>query len=161
MDTATCEEVKRSLLGGEVTYNCELVALSGNFGILKYELDREWRVGNLSLPPGAVSYGLYWVDRPYTLYLWFDNGREPVAYYFNLADSVSLSAQQFVWRDLVVDILVWPTGKVEVLDESELPESLDRKLTQYIESSKELVLQSYKSIIKEADTMLSRYVHKP
>lgn len=160
-DVVICREVKRSLSGVELTYNCELVALSGRFGILKYELDREWRVGSLNLQPGMFSYGLYWVDRPYTLYLWFDNGREPLAHYFNLADSVTLSPQQFVWRDLVVDILVWPTGEIEVLDESELPTSVDDQLMDYIESSKALVLENYEAIIQEAKEMLAEYVGKP
>jgi len=157
-DMKPCKERKRFLSGIEVTYNCELVALCSQFGILKYLVDRQQQIGSLTLRSGTVSYGFYWPDRPYTLYKWFKKNGDVVGDYFSLADSVILSAQEFSWRDLVVDILVLPTGEIEVLDENEIPESLDERLRAYIESGKQMLLRNYRAVIRETTTILNQYV---
>ena len=140
-----------------MTYHCELVALCGQFGILEYWVDRQQQVGSLTLRPGTVSYGFYWPDRPYVLYKWFDENGDVVGDYFSLADSVRLSAQEFSWRDLVVDILVLPTGQIEVLDEDEMPECLDAQLRTYIESGKQTLLSNHFAAMVETTAMLHRY----
>ena len=153
-----CKEKKRFLSGMEVTYNCELVTLCDQFGILKYVVDRPYQVGSLTLEPDTVSYGFYWPDRPYILYKWFNGNGHAVGDYFSLADSVVLSAQEFSWRDLAVDILALPTGQIEVLDEDEIPESLDEELRTSIESGKQMVLRKYRAVVVETSKMLSQYV---
>ena len=160
-DTATrkfCKEKKRLLSGTEVTYDCELVALSDRLGILKYSIDQQWQVGSLILRPGTVTYGFYWPDRSYVLYKWLSEDGDVLGDYFNIADSVMLSAQEFSWRDLVVDILVLTTGQIEVLDEDEMPESLDEELRDYIESVKQMLLRNYPAVIMETIAILNRYV---
>jgi len=79
-----------------------------------------------------------------------------VGYYFNLADSVSLSGQEFAWRDLILDILVLPSGKVEILDEEQIPSQLEEGLRAYIESTKKLLLKDHQIIIEEANGMLGK-----
>ncbi len=142
--------------GGEVTYDCELVTLQRGFGILKYVISRRYQVGSLTLLPGMISYGFYWTERPYTLYLWLSKGGDKVGYYFNLADSIRLSNREFAWGDLTLDILVFPSGKVEILDEEQIPSQLEESLKAYIESAKELVLKDHRIIIEEANGMLGK-----
>jgi len=142
-----CKEVKRLLAGGEVIYRCELIHVEEDFGILKYVFDEEFKIEDIIIHPGTVSYGFYWMDRPYNLYMWFD--KNIIAYYFNIADSLYLSKQKFVWRDLIVDVLVLPNGFVKVLDEEEIPLSIDKNLKDYIELGKKTILQNYKTIIQE------------
>lgn len=149
-----CLEKKRYLSGAEVTFECELVALEERFGILKYVIDQQWQVSSLTLRPGVVTYAFYWTDRPYNLYWWLDEDGETLGYYFNLADSVSLSPQEFVWRDLIVDVLVLPSGQAQVVDEDEVPDTLDKELWRRIESGKQRVLGNHQAIIKEAATLL-------
>jgi predicted RNA-binding protein associated with RNAse of E/G family len=153
-----CRERKRYLSGAEVTFECELVALEGRRGILKYVIDRTWQVAGLTLEPGVVTYGFYWLQRPYNLYWWQDAKGEALGYYFNLADSVSLSPQEFVWRDLAVDILVLPDGQVSVLDEAEVPAELDEELRVTIDAGKNTILQKHQAIIAEAKLMLAEYI---
>lgn len=154
---AVCIERKRYLSGTEVTFECELVALENRFGILKYVIDRHWQVQNVTLGPGTVTYAFYWTQRPYNLYWWLDENGESVGHYFNLADSVSLSTQEFIWRDLVVDILVLPTGQVQVIDEHEVPDTLAGELRRFIEAGKRQVLRDYQAIAEEASALLNRY----
>lgn len=151
-----CTEIKNLLAGGRVTFNCKLVALNKESGVLKYILENEYKVGSLILPKGSITYAFYWIDRPYTLYKWFDKNGKILSNYFNVADSISLTENEFKWRDLIVDILVSPKGVLEVLDENEVPYDLDRKLMNYIKNSKTLILQEYKFIIEETDELISQ-----
>ena len=153
-----CKERKRFLSGIEVTYNCKLIALSKKFGILKYIVDKKQQVGSLTLQSGTISYGFFGQDRPYILYKWFNKYGDVLGNYFSIADSVRLSAQEFFWRDLIVDILVLPTGNVEVLDEDEVPVFLEKNLQNYIESGKQMLLNNWQSIIIETNTILNQYL---
>ncbi len=153
-----CKERKSLLSGGEVTYDCELIGLQEGFGLLRHLIGRQYEVGSLTLIPGMVSYGFYWTGKPYTLYLWLQGNGGRVGYYFNLADSISLSPKEFKWRDLAVDVLILPWGEVEILDEDQLPSNLPGDLRSYIESAKGMVLKNYGAIIEEANNMLVKWV---
>jgi predicted RNA-binding protein associated with RNAse of E/G family len=153
----SCTERKRYLSGAEVVFECELVALEDPLGILKYVLDRRWQVHGLTLPPGTLTYAFYWTDRPYNLYWWMDGDGRTVGYYFNLADSVELSAREFLWRDLVIDVLVRPGGGMQLIDEEELPDALEGELQAYIQAGKRLLLRDYRAIIEEVAALLERY----
>jgi predicted RNA-binding protein associated with RNAse of E/G family len=155
-----CRERKRYLSGAEATFECELVALEARRGILRYVIERPWQVAGLTLEPGIVTYAFYWTDRPYNLYWWQNGNGETVGFYFNLADAVSLSPEEFVWRDLIVDILVLPGGGVRVIDEDEVPEELEDGLRSVIEAGKDEVLRNYQDIIQEVEVMLARYVSR-
>ncbi len=151
---AFCLEKKLTLSGKTETYQCQLVSLENDVGILRYVIDREYDVIGFRLAPGDVTLAVYWVDRPYTLYVWFRKEQRDRAYYFNIADRVSLGPGEFVWRDLVVDILIGPSGEVRVLDENELPSGLPPNLLRYIDEARDHVLGNFGDIIKEADGLL-------
>lgn len=152
-----CCEKKHLLNGKVILYNCELITVSKEFGILKYIVDREYKVGSIVLQSGIITYGFYWTDRPYTLYKWFDKKGEVAGNYFNIADSIVLTPQEFSWRDLVVDILILPSREVEILDEDEIPHSLDERLNKYIESSKQMILQHYQEVIPETTLIIKQF----
>jgi Protein of unknown function (DUF402) len=146
---------KKILLSGEVKiFSCELLLLDKGFGVLKYVIDQRYDIGPITLHPGDITIALYWQDRPYTLYIWRLNQGQDTAYYFNVADWISLQSAEFIWRDLVVDVLVDPHGNVHVLDEHELPRDLDPALSRYIQSAKDLIIRDHQEIIKETDAML-------
>ena len=151
----SCNERKKYLLGDEIVYLCELIALRDEFGILKYLVDRQHKVGSLIIPPDTISYAFYWTDRPYVLYSWFNSDGQVIGYYFNIADSIALSPHEFSWRDLIVDILILPARQIEILDEDEIPVSLDPEMIKHIESVKQLLLQTNQTIIAETSEILS------
>jgi hypothetical protein len=101
-----CIETKRTLSGETKTYRCELLHFGSGFGVLRYVIDREYDVYGVELAPGDKTIALYWEDRPYTLYIWRRRTAKTPVYYFNIADRISLTPQEFIWRDLVVDILI-------------------------------------------------------
>jgi predicted RNA-binding protein associated with RNAse of E/G family len=145
----TCIEQKFLLCGECHEYRCELVHFTSAFGILRYIIDREYRIGRITLKPGEATLAFYWTYRPYTLYTWRHSSAGPGLYYFNIADRVSLSPTRFAWRDLVVDILVSENELPHILDEKDLPSNLNSELFDYIELSKQHILMHYRRTIEE------------
>ena len=92
---------------------------------------------DLLLPAGSLSLGYFWEDRPYNAYHWVDDKHRTLALYFNICDSTHITAQQVVWRDLTVDILITPDLRCRVLDEDELPDDLDHKLLTRINATRD------------------------
>ena len=150
----TCIEKKLTLSGRSDLFRCELLQLNAERGILRYVLEREYHLAGVRLLPGDETYAFYWPDRPYTLYVWHTRTQGPV-YYFNIADSVALTPETFVWRDLVIDILVADRAHPQVLDEAELPQDLPSGLKAYIRSATRLVLSSYNTVIRESEDLIS------
>ena len=148
-----CIEKKLTLAGSVQLFECHLLCLHAGIGVLTHIIDREYTVSTVKLHPGDITYALYWVDRPYTLYIWRSN-RHQFIYYFNIADSLSLQPDEFIWRDLAVDILVDTDNTAHVLDEDELPPDLSVTLLGYIQSAKDHVLDHYRDIILEANAVL-------
>ncbi len=154
--TKQCIEKKILLSGAVQEYPCQLMHLHDRFGVLRYVLDREYFVSDIPLNVGDITYALYWIDRPYTLYTWRWERSDDALYYFNIADNISLTRDEFIWRDLAVDILIDTRKAVRVLDEHELPSDLSHELRKYIERSKSLVLGHYPEIIREAASLLKK-----
>jgi hypothetical protein len=149
-----CIEKKLTLSGRTFLFDCELLLLNSDLGVLKYVIDREYVVQGIKLQPGDITYALYWTNRPYTLYVWHLTGNR-VVHYFNIADRISLQPREFLWRDLTVDILIADDRSVHILDEDELPDVLDPALYSYIQKAKETVMREYPSVIHEANSIIS------
>src|SRR5437870_5540508 len=123
---ATITERKTRLDGSVDDYVCEQLHLEpGRRAVLRYVLDREWVIagGVLRVPQGAETIGHYWVDRPYNVYHWRSGG-QTLGYYCNVATDTEVTAELVGYRDLVVDVLIRPSGEAIVLDEDELPDDL-------------------------------------
>ena len=148
-----CIETRLTLSGETKTYRCELLHFGSGFGVLRYVIDREYDVHGVVLAPGDETIALYWEDRPYTLYVWRRQAAQDTVFYFNIADQISLTPQEFIWRDLAVDILVDSSG-VHVLDEHELPADLDADLGRYINEAQAHILVHYEDIIQKAHMLL-------
>jgi len=155
-----CIEKKLTLSGKVYLFECELLLLNSGLGVLKYVIDREYTVDGIKLQPGDITHALYWSDRPYTLYIWHLS-RDRVVHYFNIADRISLQPREFLWRDLAVDIVIDDGRNVRVLDEDELPENLDPKLSRYIQNAKATIMREYASIIHEANIIVSTLPSRP
>ncbi len=151
-----CREVKHTLFGDTQTYSCQLLEYGPGFGMLRYVVDREYDISGHKLLPGDVTYGLYWEDRPYTLYVWDLIRINSRLYYFNIADSISLQPGEFLWRDLAIDILIDADDRVRILDEHELPPDLAQELKRSIRTAVDLVVEQHREIIREAEEHIRR-----
>ena len=159
---ATITERKNRLDGSVVEYVCEpLVVEEGRRAVVRYvtERDRVIEGTDLVLRKGTVTVGHFWTDRPYNVYHWLDGGRT-VAFYVNIATDTTIEPALITYLDLVVDVLIRPSGALEVLDEDDLPASIEppyrlaiakaletcvtegRRLTAEIERETQAVLRS-------------------
>lgn len=119
-------ERKVRLDGSHEDFMCERLLLEpGKRAVLRYRVDREWRIadGALVVPAGSVNLAHYWMDRPYNVYQFMAAGRT-LAYYCNIAEPTAIREDLVEYLDLAVDVLIRPSGEALVLDEDELPEDL-------------------------------------
>jgi len=110
-----------------VEYACEILALeAGRRAIVRYVTERDQPIDgtDLVLRKGTVTVGHFWTDRPYNVYHWLDGGRT-VAFYVNIATDTTIDPAAIAYRDLVVDVVIRPSGAIEILDEDELPPSIE------------------------------------
>ena len=124
---APITERKTRLDGSVVEYACEaLVVEPGRRAVVRYvtEQDRPVEGTDLVLQKGTVTIGHFWTDRPYNVYHWLERGRT-IALYVNIATDTTIEPGTIAYRDLVVDILIRPSGAIEVLDEDDLPPSIE------------------------------------
>jgi uncharacterized protein len=123
----TITERKTRLDGSVVEYACETLALEpGRRAIVRYVTDRDRPIDgtDLVLRKGTVTVGHFWTDRPYNVYHWLDGGRT-VAFYVNIATDTTIDPAAIAYQDLVVDVVIRPSGAIEILDEDELPPSIE------------------------------------
>lgn len=124
--SAAIIERKIRLDGSVSEFRCERLSLEvGRRAVLRYRMDREWIIGDtgIALRPGQITIAHYWSDRPYNVYHWLDGART-IAYYCNVASDTMIHEDVVAYTDLVVDVLVRPSGETIVLDEEELPPDL-------------------------------------
>ncbi|HEV8229123.1 MAG TPA: DUF402 domain-containing protein [Candidatus Limnocylindria bacterium] len=124
--SAAIIERKTRLDGTASEYACErLVIERGRRAVIRYPIDRDWIIADtgLVIRPGNVTIAHYWIDRPYNVYHWLDDDRT-IAFYCNVATDTVIEEDVVGYTDLVVDVLVRPSGETLVLDEEELPADL-------------------------------------
>ncbi len=151
--STTITERKTRLDGSAEEYRCEVLSLEpGRRAVLRYALDREWVIagGVIVVPKGAMTIGHYWVDRPYNVYHWLVGGRT-LAYYCNIVTDTVISAELVGYTDLVVDILLRPSGAADVLDEDELPDDLAPVYRLQIAKALEVLIANPRFLIREIE----------
>jgi uncharacterized protein len=125
----TITERKTRLDGSVVEYACESLGVEpGRRAVVRYvtDQDRPLEGTDLVLRKGTVTVGHFWTDRPYNVYHWLERGRT-VALYMSIATDTTIDPAAIAYRDLVVDVLIRPSGAIEILDEDELPPSIESR----------------------------------
>jgi predicted RNA-binding protein associated with RNAse of E/G family len=150
---ATITERKTRLDGSVVEYACEpLVVEDGRRAVVRYvaEQDRPIEGSDLVLRKGTVTVGHFWTDRPYNVYHWLDGGKT-IALYVSIATDTTIDAATIAYRDLVVDVLIRPSGAIEVLDEDELPPSIEPRYRLAIAKALETCVTEGRRLSKEIE----------
>jgi Protein of unknown function (DUF402) len=144
-------EVKRTLAGVEKRFECRVLARTATHLAVLWIAPAAMHVHGIDLPAGTVSIGHFWTDRPYNVYHWLRADRATVGYYFNLADRTTWSAERLDWRDLTLDVLATPEGRLDVLDEDELPAVLDADVRAHIDAGKAALLGGTAAVLAEVE----------
>lgn len=157
---STITEIKTTLGGRVETFACDLAERTAGRLVVLYQLPQAREVHGVWLPPGALTIGYFWRHRPYNLYHWVTAGGQTLAYYFNIGEIVRWEPEVLEWRDLVVDVLATPDGRVTVLDEDELPPDLDQATRQRIEAARDSVLRDLGQLAAEAEQESRRLLRR-
>lgn len=151
--SATIIERKTRLDGTVSEYRCEpLIVDVDRRAVLRYVMDREWVIGETGvvLRPGQITIAHYWKDRPYNVYHWLDGGRT-IAYYCNVASDTLITKALVGYTDLVVDVLLRPSGETAVLDEEELPPDLAPALRIHVARALEAIASGPRRLVAEIE----------
>jgi uncharacterized protein len=146
-------ERKTRLDGSVVEYACETLVLEpGRRALVRYvsEQDRAIEGTDIVLRKGTVTVGHFWTDRPYNVYHWLEGGRT-IGLYVNIAVDTTIDAIAIEYRDLVVDVLIRPSGAIEILDEDELPPTIEPSYRLAIAKALETCVTEAKRLMKEIE----------
>jgi predicted RNA-binding protein associated with RNAse of E/G family len=149
----TIAERKTRLDGSVVEYVCErLLVEPGRRAVVRYVTseDRPLAGTDLVLRKGTVTAGHFWTDRPYNVYHWLDAGRT-VGIYVNIAADTTIDEDVISYRDLVVDVLLRPSGALEILDEDELPPALEPRFRSAIAKALETCVTEARRLTAEIE----------
>jgi hypothetical protein len=146
-------EIKHTLDGREKRFDCGLLALApdgGHVAVL-WVAPAAMHVHGVDLPAGTVSVGHFWRDRHYNVYHWLDPAGQTLGYYFNICDQTRIAAGLIEWRDLIVDVLAIPGGRLDVVDEHELPLELPPDAAAHIAAGKQAILAEPAAVMAEIE----------
>ena len=109
-------EVKRRLDGSEERFDCTPVRVTEDLAIVEFRIP----VAVGDVPKGSTTIGWFWRRRPYNLYRFVGKDGNPLLHRFDVVDEVVIDEQGVEYLDLIVDVLVSPTGGITIEDEDEL-----------------------------------------
>jgi hypothetical protein len=147
-------EIKHTLDGGEKRFDCKLLSRSpdGRHAAVLWVAPAPMHVHGVDLPAGTVSVGHFWSDRHYNVYHWLEPGGKTLGYYFNISDRTRIGDGIIDWRDLILDVLALPaTGRLDVLDEHELPAELPPDARAHIAAGREAILAAPGPLLAEIE----------
>jgi predicted RNA-binding protein associated with RNAse of E/G family len=151
--SAAVTERKTRLDGTVSEYRCERLSLEvGRRAVLRYVIDRDRVIGDtgIELRRGQITIAHYWIDRPYNVYHWLDGART-IAYYCNIASDTIIGEDLVGYTDLVVDVLLRPSGETIVLDEEELPADLAPALRIHVARALETIAAGPRRLVAEIE----------
>ena len=144
-------EIKRTLAGVEKRFDCLKLAGDARHVVVLWTAREPMHVHGVDLPAGTISFGHFWSDRFYNVYHWVDGAQRTIGLYFNIADQTRIEPAQLEWRDLVVDVLATPGGRLAVLDEDELPAALPPEVAAHLAAGKAAILERPAAVIREIE----------
>jgi predicted RNA-binding protein associated with RNAse of E/G family len=154
-------EVKTTLAGRVDRFVCDVAARTADEVIVLYRVPATREVHGVRLPAGTMTVGYFWTARPFNLYHWVGPHGRTLAHYFNVGDVTRLDRDLLEWHDLAVDVLATPDGRVQVLDEDELPADLAPTLRRYVEAARDRVLRDLSVLIAESEARSAGYLPRP
>lgn len=140
-------EIKETLNGRIFKFRCKLLNSSLDELVVLFKLNKDIQITDLHLPAGTLSFGYFWPDRSYNAYHWVTPEGESLGVYFNISDRTKICDNQVYWRDLIVDVLISPDGRCQVIDEDELPNDLDPFLREKIEGTRAVLVSEHQVIL--------------
>ena len=101
--------------------------------------------------PGDIDYVIVRSDQPILAHNYY-RGEEWLGSYININTPPEITPMNIKYHDLLVDVVVYPDGRVKVIDENELEKAreaglITEDLYNYTKNALKLVLENYKNYI--------------
>jgi predicted RNA-binding protein associated with RNAse of E/G family len=145
-------ERKTRFDGTSQEFACHALLIEpGKRAIIRYDFEWDWNVNGIALPKGGSTAGHFWIDRPYNVYHWLDAAGRTLGFYFNVGHTDEVGEGVVAWRDLIVDVVVTPDGKIDILDEDELPPDLPAEHRGTIARALEQIVTNPKRLVAEIE----------
>jgi protein associated with RNAse G/E len=110
-------KIRRSWMGSLVSSNDNLVTLLARFSEDVEHND----LGHIRA--GTVSVEHFWTDRWYNVFHFREPDGSEKAFYANIAMPATFAADCINYIDLDIDVILWPDGRVDVLDRDDFEEN--------------------------------------
>jgi len=149
------KEIKRHLDGRVETFDCEPIDVSEDRAVVSFRLPT--RVGEF--PRGTETLGFFWRNRSYNLYRFLSRDGALLGHRLDVVANVVIEPDRIEYLDLIVDVIVSPTGEVTVEDEDEAKRAAGKGLLQpahleAIETALGTIIRDPRRIFREADRAL-------
>jgi protein associated with RNAse G/E len=148
---AKFKEFKKTYYGKIKEFDCVLAEKKTDEVVIVYKISAPLRFLEVDLPSGVRSFGYYWARRNYNVYHWVSEDNKTIVFYFNVSRSTEILDDRVYWQDMIVDIALFSDGKMEVLDEEEIPPDMNSEDRRLIEKTKKEILSNAKEITAELE----------
>jgi len=148
-------EVKRRLDGSVEEFDCELVHRTESVVVVSFRIP----VAVGDVPKGSNTLGWFWPRRPYNIYRFVGKDGAALLHRFDVVDEVRIDDERVEYLDLIVDVLVSPTGEITIEDENELKTAakrgrVDERRVEAIERTLTTITRDWRRIAREALAVL-------
>ncbi len=157
----TVTEIKHNVGKPDQSFACRLLYHGGGRMVISYRSDREYRQGDIRIPPGTLTLAYYEEGLPYILWKMTGPDGSLVGHYVHLCDRVRVGPDRVEYDDQLLDLWFFPDGACRVLDEDELRQACDDGLIEgdtavRIRTSAEEVRRRIHEITADFDGLLDR-----
>ncbi|MBI4639861.1 MAG: DUF402 domain-containing protein [Candidatus Tectomicrobia bacterium] len=121
-------EMKRNVHKEDQTFSCNLVHYQPDYVVISMPRTRPFVMLGSQLDPGGSTVAHFWNDRGYALYEFLNPGDRVVGYYFHLLSDVLIREDSVEYKDLLLDLWVYPDGRWVELDRDELDDCAQKGL---------------------------------
>ncbi|MGD6958762.1 DUF402 domain-containing protein [Rossellomorea aquimaris] len=150
-DGAPIIERKIGYDGKSVEHHCRLLKAGVEDVVLFHKIEGAFTMttnqSSLTIPEGSYTLAYYWKDRAYNVYIWRDHRGEYLGSYFNIVRNTNVNNEVVSFEDLIIDVLVFPDGIASVLDEEELPVSMEEFENGYVLEELQILVDSIESFL--------------
>ncbi len=162
-DIATIVEIKHKLNGARLEFECQTLVQQPNEVVVLYRTPRDYQVADQCFKAGSLSLGYFWDHRNFNIYHWLKPNGDSMGIYVNIADRTTITAELVEWRDLILDLLITPDGRCQLLDEDELPADLPPALHILIYDEVRALQHNHQQLLQKieqrSEQLLQRHNH--
>ena len=117
----------RKLNKSDESYWCEQAHREPGYLVLRYDVKRDWHLGDTPIPAGSLTLGHYRDAVSYVLWEMYDPQRALIGYCYHVCLPPQIGKDYVEYLDLLLDLWFDPAGNLTVLDEDEVAAAVEAR----------------------------------